>query len=203
LGRFLEATRTSGQIKSDGGAELGFLSNEAYREGRFRRKVRQMAPQVTFDIVGASRMAIFWDPKCYLGWTSRELLPEPKGHPVASRPWAVPDTHLGAPPPWHAITSGPRRCSFHVQRLLGIQPHLKSLTTHGKKMPAPCTTSTPRTGGGDSGFPHRTPESPGLQASFKLELELTLPLWLWKRGDKGGASLQKQARVYALCGVLQ
>jgi hypothetical protein len=37
----------------------------------------------------------------------------------------------------------------------------------------------------------------------KLELELILSRWLWERGEKGGASLQKQARVRALCGVMQ
>ena len=39
--------------------------------------------------------------------------------------------------------------------------------------------------------------------SAEFELELTLSRWLWKRGEKGGASLQKQARVRALCGVMQ
>ena len=38
---------------------------------------------------------------------------------------------------------------------------------------------------------------------FKLELELILSRWLWERGEKGGASLQKQARMRALCGVMQ
>jgi hypothetical protein len=33
--------------------------------------------------------------------------------------------------------------------------------------------------------------------------ELILSRWLWERGEKGGASLQKQARVRALCGVMQ
>jgi hypothetical protein len=37
----------------------------------------------------------------------------------------------------------------------------------------------------------------------ELELELILSRWLWERGEKGGASLQKQARVRALCGVMQ
>jgi len=36
-----------------------------------------------------------------------------------------------------------------------------------------------------------------------VELELILSRWLWERGEKGGASLQKQARVRALCGVMQ
>ena len=35
-----------------------------------------------------------------------------------------------------------------------------------------------------------------------LELELTLFRWLWERGEIGVASLQKQARVRALCGVV-
>jgi len=39
--------------------------------------------------------------------------------------------------------------------------------------------------------------------SLELELELILSRWLWERGEKGGASLQKQARVRALCGVMQ
>ena len=38
---------------------------------------------------------------------------------------------------------------------------------------------------------------------LELELELILSRWLWERGEKGGASLQKQARVRALCGVMQ
>ena len=37
----------------------------------------------------------------------------------------------------------------------------------------------------------------------ELELELILSRWLWERGEKGGASFQKQARVCALCGVMQ
>ena len=37
----------------------------------------------------------------------------------------------------------------------------------------------------------------------ELELELILSRWMWERGEKGGASLQKQARVRALCGVMQ
>ena len=36
----------------------------------------------------------------------------------------------------------------------------------------------------------------------ELELELILSRWLWERGEKGGASLQKQARVRALCGMV-
>ena len=40
-------------------------------------------------------------------------------------------------------------------------------------------------------------------AELELELELILSRWLWERGEKGGASLQKQARVRALCGVKQ
>jgi len=38
-------------------------------------------------------------------------------------------------------------------------------------------------------------------SELELELELILSRWLWERGKKGGASLQKQARVRALCGV--
>ncbi len=38
---------------------------------------------------------------------------------------------------------------------------------------------------------------------IELELELIISRWLWERGEKGGASLQKQARVRALCGVMQ
>ena len=38
---------------------------------------------------------------------------------------------------------------------------------------------------------------------LELELELILSRWLWEREEKGGASLQKQARVRALCGVMQ
>ena len=37
---------------------------------------------------------------------------------------------------------------------------------------------------------------------LELELELILARWLWERGKKGVASLQKQARVRALCGVV-
>ena len=37
---------------------------------------------------------------------------------------------------------------------------------------------------------------------LELELELILFRWLWERGEKGVASLQKQARVRALCGVV-
>ena len=35
------------------------------------------------------------------------------------------------------------------------------------------------------------------------ELELILSRWLWERREKGGASLQKQACVRALCSVMQ
>jgi hypothetical protein len=38
---------------------------------------------------------------------------------------------------------------------------------------------------------------------LELELELILSRYLWERREKGGASLQKQARVRALCGVMQ
>lgn len=38
---------------------------------------------------------------------------------------------------------------------------------------------------------------------LEFEFELVLFRWLWERGEKGGASLQKQARVRALCGVMQ
>ena len=37
---------------------------------------------------------------------------------------------------------------------------------------------------------------------LELELELIIFRWLWDRGEKGVASLQKQARVRALCGVV-
>jgi hypothetical protein len=37
---------------------------------------------------------------------------------------------------------------------------------------------------------------------LELELELILSRWLWERGEIGVASLQKQARVRALCGVV-
>ena len=37
---------------------------------------------------------------------------------------------------------------------------------------------------------------------LELELELISSRLLWERGEKGGASLQKQARVRALCGVV-
>ena len=37
---------------------------------------------------------------------------------------------------------------------------------------------------------------------IELELELILFRWLWERGEKSVASLQKQARVRALCGVV-
>ena len=37
---------------------------------------------------------------------------------------------------------------------------------------------------------------------LELELELILLRWLWERGEIGVASLQKQARVRALCGVV-
>ena len=49
----------AGRRKGDGGAELGFPSNGPYREGAIlSKKVRQMAPNVTFDIAGAFREAI-------------------------------------------------------------------------------------------------------------------------------------------------
>ena len=32
---------------------------------------------------------------------------------------------------------------------------------------------------------------------IELELELILSRWLWERGEKSGASLQKQARVFS------
>ena len=37
-----------------------------------------------------------------------------------------------------------------------------------------------------------------LKSLFELELGLILSRWLWERGEKGSASLQKQARVRAL-----
>ena len=39
---------------------------------------------------------------------------------------------------------------------------------------------------------------------IELELELGLILfrWMWERGEKGVAPLQKQARARALCGVV-
>ena len=36
---------------------------------------------------------------------------------------------------------------------------------------------------------------------LELELELILLRWLWERGEVAVASLQKQARVRALCDV--
>ena len=48
-----------GRRKGNGGAELGFPSNGLYREGVvLLKKVREMAPNVTFDIAGAFREAI-------------------------------------------------------------------------------------------------------------------------------------------------
>ena len=41
------------------------------------------------------------------------------------------------------------------------------------------------------------------QRILELELELILSRWLWERGEKGGASLQKQARACAVwCNAL-
>jgi hypothetical protein len=37
---------------------------------------------------------------------------------------------------------------------------------------------------------------------IELELELILFRWMWERGEKGVDSLQKQARVRALCDVV-
>ena len=37
---------------------------------------------------------------------------------------------------------------------------------------------------------------------LELELELILFRWMWERGEKGVDSLQKQARVRALCDVV-
>jgi hypothetical protein len=37
---------------------------------------------------------------------------------------------------------------------------------------------------------------------LELELELMLFRWMWERGEKGVYSLQKQARVRALCDVV-
>ena len=49
----------AGRRKGDGGTELGFPSNGLYREGAIlSKKVRQMAPNATFDIAGAFRKAI-------------------------------------------------------------------------------------------------------------------------------------------------
>ena len=41
-----------------------------------------------------------------------------------------------------------------------------------------------------------------IELELELELELILLRWLWERGEIGVASLQKQARVRALCGVV-
>ena len=49
----------AGRRKGDGGAELGFPSNGLYREGAvLSKKVHQMAPNVSFNIVGAFKKAI-------------------------------------------------------------------------------------------------------------------------------------------------
>ena len=37
---------------------------------------------------------------------------------------------------------------------------------------------------------------------IELELELILFRWMWERGEKSVYSLQKQARVRALCDVV-
>ena len=58
-GSSLKQRGLAGRRKGDGGAELGFPSNGLYREGAvLSKKVRQMAPNATFDIAGAFREAI-------------------------------------------------------------------------------------------------------------------------------------------------
>ena len=42
----------------------------------------------------------------------------------------------------------------------------------------------------------------GRFGELELELELIFSRYLWGRRGKGGASLQKQERVRALCGVV-
>ena len=37
---------------------------------------------------------------------------------------------------------------------------------------------------------------------LELELEVMLFRWMWERGERGVYSLQKQARVRALCDVV-
>ena len=45
--------------------------------------------------------------------------------------------------------------------------------------------------------------SGGMEKKYlSLEEKITLFRWLWERGEKGVASLQKQARGRALCGVM-
>tara|TARA_B110000971_G_scaffold199424_1_gene216716 strand:- start:163 stop:315 length:153 start_codon:yes stop_codon:yes gene_type:complete len=45
--------------------------------------------------------------------------------------------------------------------------------------------------------------SGGMEKKYPtLEENSILFRWLWERGEKGVASLQKQARVRALCGVV-
>ena len=39
------------------------------------------------------------------------------------------------------------------------------------------------------------------QFELELELELILSRWLWERGEKGGASLQKNKRACVRCVV--
>ena len=71
---FLEATGTRGQKKGDGGAELGFPSNGLYREGAvLSEKVRQMAPNATFDIAGAFREVILRIQSAIWGGLSPKL----------------------------------------------------------------------------------------------------------------------------------
>ena len=58
-GSSLKQRGLAGRRKGDGGAELGFPSNGFYREGAvLSEKVRQMAPNATFDIAGAFREVI-------------------------------------------------------------------------------------------------------------------------------------------------
>ena len=41
-----------------------------------------------------------------------------------------------------------------------------------------------------------------IELELELELELILFRWMWERGETGADSLQKQARVRALCDVV-
>ena len=71
--------------------------------------------------------------------------------------------------------------------------------SHGAKAP----NSTMRVGVGAARAARAAGFEVGSKHPAELELELILSRWLWERGEKGGASLQKQARVRALCGVMQ
>ena len=73
-GSSLKQRGLAGRRKGDGGAELGFPSNGLYREGAvLSKKVRQMAPNATFDIAGAFREAILRIQSAIWGGLSPKL----------------------------------------------------------------------------------------------------------------------------------